>query len=173
MPPRPSASLPLTFLIFLANAAQAADAPPIKRVTLSTSGLADIERVGPVSGPAILSLPIALEAGDDLLKTLVIQDPASPPRAVRLPGQEPFAQEFRNLPFNYRTPIRRDSRRHADRRAAAQWRAAALSRGVERGGDRSNRSVHSDSWLLLCEAALNRQTAPNAARFDRIRSRIG
>jgi hypothetical protein len=51
--------------------------------------------------------------------------------------------------------------------------AAALSRGVERGGDRSNRSVHPDSRLLLCEAVLNRQTAPNAARFARIRSRIG
>jgi hypothetical protein len=100
MPPRQSASLSLAVLILLATAAQAADAPPVRRVTLSTSGLADIERAGPVSGPATLSLPIALDAVDDLLKTLVIQDPAGPPRAVRLPGQEPFAQEFRNLPFN-------------------------------------------------------------------------
>ncbi len=87
-------------LMAQAGLAGAADAPPIRRVTLSTSGLADIERAGVVDGPASLSLAVPIDAVDDMLKTLVIQDPAGPPRAVRLPGQEPFAQEFRRLPFN-------------------------------------------------------------------------
>ena len=100
MPFRLSTSLSLAVVVFLTGTAQAAEAPPIKRVTLSTAGLADIERAGPVSGPLTLSLPIPIESVDDLLKTLVIQDPAGPPRSVRLPGQEPFAQEFRNLPFD-------------------------------------------------------------------------
>lgn len=126
MPPRLSASLSLVVLLFLVNAAQAADAPQIKRVTLSTSGLADIERVGPVSGPATLTLPIALEAVDDLLKTLVIRDPAGPPLAVRLPGQEPFAQEFRSLPFN-----------PADLEGPANLLAALRGAEVTVGGARS------------------------------------
>jgi len=126
MSPRFTASLPLAFLMLLTNAAMAADAPPIRRVTLSTSGLADIERSGLVSGPATLSLPIALEAVDDLLKTLVIQDPAGPPRAVRLPGQEPFAQEFRNLPFNL-----------ADLEGPASLLAALRGAEVTVGGARS------------------------------------
>lgn len=72
---------------------------PVKRVILSSSGLAQIERAGTVDGNAEISLPVPLDQVDDLLKSLAIFDAKGKVDSVRLAGKEPLAQAFRSLPF--------------------------------------------------------------------------
>lgn len=72
---------------------------PLKRVTLSTSGLAQFERHGPITGDAQISLPVRLDQVDDILKSLVVLDQDGSFAGVTLPGREPLSQIFRDLPF--------------------------------------------------------------------------
>ncbi len=73
---------------------------PLKRVTLSTSGLAQFEHQGKVSGNTAISLPVRLDQVDDVLKSLVVLDHAGNFGGVTLPGREPLSQIFRDLPFD-------------------------------------------------------------------------
>ena len=73
---------------------------PVKRVILSSSGLAQIERGGDVDGNAQISLPVPLDEVDDLLKSLAVFDAKGKVESVRLAGKEPLAQAFRSLPFS-------------------------------------------------------------------------
>lgn len=72
---------------------------PLKRVTLSTSGLAQFEHQGDVTGNAVLTLPVRLDQVDDVLKSLVVLDEKGSFGGVSLPGREPLDQIFRDLPF--------------------------------------------------------------------------
>jgi len=72
---------------------------PVKRVILSSSGLAQIDREGTVDGNAELTLPVPLDQVDDILKSLSVFDGKGKVESVRLAGKEPLAQEFRTLPF--------------------------------------------------------------------------
>jgi hypothetical protein len=91
----------LGFAVIFAPIASEADTVtlPIKRVVLSSSGLAQIEREGSVDGNAEISLPVPLDQVDDLLKSLAIFDGKGKVESVRLAGKEPLAQAFRSLPF--------------------------------------------------------------------------
>lgn len=73
---------------------------PLKRVTLSTSGLAQFEHQGQVRGDREISLPVRLDQVDDVLKSLVVLDRAGSFGGVTLPGREPLSQIFRDLPFD-------------------------------------------------------------------------
>ncbi|MGZ9107337.1 MAG: DUF4139 domain-containing protein [Micavibrio sp.] len=73
---------------------------PLKRVTLSTSGLAQFEHQGSVIGNAELTLPVRLDQVDDVLKSLVVLDNGGSFGGVTLPGREPLSQIFRDLPFD-------------------------------------------------------------------------
>lgn len=77
-----------------------ADTLPLKRVAISTSGLALFEHQGTVAGNADIQVPVRLDAVDDVLKSLVVMDSAGEFGGVSLPGREPLAQSFRDLPFN-------------------------------------------------------------------------
>lgn len=86
------------FCVFALPAA--ADTLPLKRVAISTSGLALFEHQGTVAGNADIQVPVRLDAVDDVLKSLVVMDSAGEFSGVSLPGREPLAQSFRDLPFN-------------------------------------------------------------------------
>lgn len=77
-----------------------ADTLPLKRVAISTSGLALFEHAGTVSGTTSIQVPVRLDAVDDILKSLVVFDSAGQFGGVSLPGREPLAQSFRDLPFS-------------------------------------------------------------------------
>ncbi len=72
---------------------------PVKRVILSSSGLAQIGREGTIDGNAEINLPVPVDEVDDILKSLAIFDGKGRVDSVRLAGKEPLAQEFRSLPF--------------------------------------------------------------------------
>ncbi len=85
------ASLPL---------AAEADELPLKRVVLSTSGLAQFTHGGEAAAGSIIELPVRLDQVDDVLKSLTIFDAAGSIGAVSLPGKTPLAELFRDLPFD-------------------------------------------------------------------------
>lgn len=84
----------------LSSPAIAADTLPLTRVTLSTSGLAQFEHQGTVTGNTTLSLPVRLDQVDDVLKSLVVLDAKGGFGGVSLPGREPLSTIFRDLPFD-------------------------------------------------------------------------
>jgi hypothetical protein len=83
---------------FVSGGAQAAELP-IKRVVLSTSGLAQFTHGGEVAPGATLDLSVRLDQVDDLLKSLTIFDREGAIGTVSLPGKAPLAELFRDLPF--------------------------------------------------------------------------
>ncbi len=73
---------------------------PLQTVILSTAGLAHFEHAGEVDGSTTLELPVRLDQVDDLLKSLVVFDGAGQIGGVSVPGRQPLAEAFRDLPFS-------------------------------------------------------------------------
>ena len=103
---RRSRSATATRSLFLASAAvvagsvaAAAGELPLKRVVLSTSGLAQFTHAGPVAGGSTVDLAVRLDQVDDILKSLTVFDALGSVGTVSLPGREPLDQLFRDLPF--------------------------------------------------------------------------
>jgi hypothetical protein len=86
-------------LLLLASTSLSAAELPVRGVTLSSAGLAQIERSGPVaaSEPA-LTFRVPTEDVDDILRSLVVSDPAGRVEGLRLPAQDLAAEAFRGLP---------------------------------------------------------------------------
>jgi hypothetical protein len=76
-----------------------ADNLPLKRVVLSTAGLAQFTHAGEVTPGVSVELSVRLDQVDDMLKSLTIFDEESAIGAVSLPGRAPLAELFRDLPF--------------------------------------------------------------------------
>lgn len=72
---------------------------PVDRVILSTSGLANFVHQMEVKDNAKVEFPVRFEQVDDILKSLVIFDEKGRLGGVTLPGKEPLAQVFKDLPF--------------------------------------------------------------------------
>ena len=72
---------------------------PLRRVVLSSIGLAQFTHAGPVGGGSSVDLSVRLDQVDDLLKSLTVFDRAGGIGAVSLPGKAPLAELFRDLPF--------------------------------------------------------------------------
>lgn len=72
---------------------------PVDRVVLSTAGLAHIEHSITVNGNESVTVPLRLNQVDDVMKSLVIFDAKGSLGAVTLPGKQPLAEAFRDLPF--------------------------------------------------------------------------
>ncbi len=72
----------------------------LKRVSLSSSGVGYFEYEARVTGKATLSLPVALDKVDDVLKSLVVYDAQGSIGGVSLPGLDPIAQTLKQLPFD-------------------------------------------------------------------------
>ncbi len=85
-----------------AGAAEAASGKaelPLKRVVLSTAGLAQFTHSGEVAPGTVIELQVRLDQVDDLLKSLTIFDREGAIGGVSLPGRAPLAELFRDLPF--------------------------------------------------------------------------
>lgn len=66
---------------------------------LSSGGLAQIERQVHVAEQASVNLPIPLDQVDDVLKSLVVRDPAGHVTSMVLDGEAPVQEAFARLPF--------------------------------------------------------------------------
>ncbi len=87
------------WLLFFLCASVPADPLKLSRVVLSKAGVGYFEHEATVLGEEILPLTVRLDQVDDVLKSLMVLDPGGPPAGVSLPGREPLAQAFRDLPF--------------------------------------------------------------------------
>lgn len=92
----------LTALMGLLLSPLAAEAQDLalKRVLLSSGGLGYFEYEANVEGDATLKLTVALGQVDDVLKSLVVYDDKGGVGGLSLPGREPLAQTFKDLPFD-------------------------------------------------------------------------
>ncbi|MFA5490678.1 MAG: DUF4139 domain-containing protein [Candidimonas sp.] len=71
----------------------------ITAFTLSSGGLAQIERQVPVRDQPMVQLPVPLDQVDDVLKSLVVRDPAGHVTSIVLDGEAPVREAFARLPF--------------------------------------------------------------------------
>ena len=71
----------------------------LKRVMLSTGGVAYVEYEAKVTGDAALSLDVRLDRVDDVLKSIVVYDDHGGIGTISLPGKEPLREVFREMPF--------------------------------------------------------------------------
>ncbi len=93
------AGLVAAVAIFAAPAIAAAQELELKRVMLSAGGVGYFEYEAQVEGNATLPLSVRLDQVDDVLKSIVVYDDKGVAGTIRLPGREPLAQIFRDLPF--------------------------------------------------------------------------
>jgi len=89
------ASLALTLIAPAAFAAEM----PIRGVTLSSAGIAQIERAGEVAANAPVVFRTPLGDVDDLLRSLMILDPAGRVEGLSLPARDLLNEAFRGLPL--------------------------------------------------------------------------
>ncbi len=82
-----------------ADRAAAAETLALKRVMLSTGGVGYFEHEAMIEGDARLELEVRLDQVDDVLKSIVVYDDRGGVGSFSLPGREPLAQIFRDLPF--------------------------------------------------------------------------
>ena len=86
--------------LFVAPTLAAAQDLVLKRVMLSSGGLGYFEYEATVEGDATLKLTVSLPQVDDVLKSLVVYDDKGGVGGLSLPGREPLAQAFKDLPFD-------------------------------------------------------------------------
>ncbi len=92
--------LAAALLLVAANVLPAAAAElPLRRVVLSSIGLAQFTHSGPAAGGTSVDLSVRLDQVDDLLKSLTVFDRSGGIGAVSLPGKAPLEELFRDLPF--------------------------------------------------------------------------
>jgi hypothetical protein len=72
----------------------------LKRVMLSSGGVGYFEYEAIVDGDTTLTLDVALDQVDDVLKSLVVYDETGTAGEITLPGRNPLAQSFADLPFD-------------------------------------------------------------------------
>ena len=89
----------VTALVLNATGALAGDLA-LKRVMLSSGGVAYVEYEAEIDGDAELPLDVPLDQVDDVLKSIVVFDSKGGVGSASLPGREPLAQSFRDLPFD-------------------------------------------------------------------------
>ncbi|MFM7608008.1 MAG: hypothetical protein ACKO9A_03880, partial [Alphaproteobacteria bacterium] len=89
------ASLALTLIAPAAIAAEM----PIRGVTLSSAGIAQIERAGEVAANAPVVFRAPLGDVDDLLRSLLVLDPAGRVEGLSLPARDLLNEAFRGLPL--------------------------------------------------------------------------
>jgi hypothetical protein len=86
--------------LFVAPTLAAAQELVLKRVMLSSGGLGYFEYEATIEGDATLKLTVSLPQVDDVLKSLVVYDDKGGVGGLSLPGREPLAQAFKDLPFD-------------------------------------------------------------------------
>lgn len=89
----------LGLALLLATSTTFAAQEGIRAVTLSSGGMAEIHRTAKVADENVVRLQVPLAQVDDILKTLVVQDPAGAIKGVALDGLSPVDETFERLPF--------------------------------------------------------------------------
>ena len=79
------------------SVSSAAGSLPLKRVVILTSGLAYYEHSGQISGDASIDLQFRLDAVNDALKTLIVNDPASVSPSITYQSEQTLIQTLRSL----------------------------------------------------------------------------
>ncbi|MDR0723056.1 MAG: DUF4139 domain-containing protein [Treponema sp.] len=72
------------------------DTLPLRRLTLFSSGLGFFEHQGQITGAAVITLPFKAVEVNDVLKSLVIGDPASSPTVV-YPSEQTLSRTLKSL----------------------------------------------------------------------------
>ncbi|NMJ39718.1 DUF4139 domain-containing protein [Roseomonas sp. JC162] len=72
---------------------------PVRSVTLSSAGLAQIERAGEVGPQDSVTFRAPTEDVDDLLRSLIVVDTAGTVEGLRLPARDLAGEAFRGLPL--------------------------------------------------------------------------
>ncbi|GAA0581556.1 hypothetical protein GCM10009416_20080 [Craurococcus roseus] len=72
---------------------------PVRAVTLSNAGLALVEHAGALAPDEPIALRVPVESVDDVLKSLLLRDPAGVAEGVRLPARDLEREAFRGLPL--------------------------------------------------------------------------
>ena len=70
---------------------------PIKKIVILTSGLAYYQRSGEINGAARITLPFRLNAVNDALKTLIVNDAASANPSITYQAENTLIQTLRGL----------------------------------------------------------------------------
>ncbi|MDR2021378.1 MAG: DUF4139 domain-containing protein [Treponema sp.] len=81
------------------SAGAAADSAvlPLRKITVYSSGVACFEHSGTIPGPASIKLPFNVNAVNDALKSLVINDPASVAPSVHYPSEYTLLRTLKSL----------------------------------------------------------------------------
>ncbi len=115
----------LTLAFLLTASTALATELPVRSVTLSSAGLAQIERAGEVPADGNVTFRARIDDVDDLLRSLIVVDTAGTVEGLRLPARDLTGEAFRGLPLR---PEDFDSR--------AQLLAALRGQEAEAGGAR-------------------------------------
>jgi len=96
----PRLGLAVMALMLFVAARVEAEGLDLKRVVLSTGGVAYLEYETTVTGDADLVFDVRLDQVDDVLKSFIVLDDTGGIGSVSLPGRQPLEQVFRDLPFS-------------------------------------------------------------------------
>jgi hypothetical protein len=91
--------LPALFFALVSTTAFAAVNGPVKSVTLSSGGLAEIVRSAEIGKDSEITIEVPLDQIDDVLKSLVVRDEKGQVKNLSLAGPNPLEETFRTLPF--------------------------------------------------------------------------
>lgn len=87
-------------LVWMGSTASTAWAQQIESITLSSAGMAEIERQIPISDAGTAQLRVPLTQVDDILKTLMAVDGKNRIESLTLSGLAPLKESFDSLPFS-------------------------------------------------------------------------
>ena len=88
----------LTLAFLLSATTALATELPVRSVTLSSAGLAQVERAGEVAPEGNVTFRAPTEDVDDLLRSLIVVDTAGTVEGLRLPARDLAGEAFRGLP---------------------------------------------------------------------------
>ncbi len=89
----------LTLAFLLTASTALATELPVRSVTLSSAGLAQIERAGEVPADGNVTFRARTDDVDDLLRSLIVVDSAGTVEGLRLPARDLTGEAFRGLPL--------------------------------------------------------------------------
>lgn len=72
---------------------------PVKAITLSSGGLAEIQRTTKLNGNGEIKIEVPINQVNDILKSLVVFDPNGTVKDLSLAGPSPVKETFGNMPF--------------------------------------------------------------------------
>jgi len=133
--------------------AQSESQIPLKKVVILTSGLAYYEHSGAVNSSANISLPFKLDAVNDALKTLVINDPSSANPSVTYQSENTLIQTLRSLTIDLSDEpsmaIILSRLKGAEVEISSPTTYSGRIAGIEYRPLMTNFAMENEPWLLL------------------------